>query len=59
MYILIDRRTEKFVADQNKRQGSSFTNNLRFAKTYRTREDANRDRCPQSEYITTTDEVMR
>ena len=59
MYLLKDRRTGKYVADQKKRQGSSFTNNLKFAKTYPTAEAAEADRCPGSEYITTVEEEMR
>lgn len=59
MYILIDNKTGRFVADQRKRAGSSFTNKLQYAKTFKTIGDAERNRCVDSERIMSLEEVMR
>ena len=58
MWILKDKRTGRYVADQNKRQGSSFTNNLRYAKVYSSREAAVNDSCQLSEYAVSVEEEM-
>lgn len=58
MWILKDKRTGRYVADQRKRQGSSFTNNLKFAKVYPTKEAAVNDSCRESEYAVSLEEEM-
>lgn len=45
MYIVINKETGKMVADQNKRQGSSYTDNIIYAKIYSSQETAQNDCC--------------
>jgi hypothetical protein len=55
MYVLIRSNDGKYVADQRKRQGSSYTNNLKYAKIYTSRETAENDRCKENEHISTVE----
>lgn len=50
MYV-IKRIDGKFVADQSKRQGSSYTTRLQYARVYKTLESAQADVCKGNERI--------
>ena len=51
MYVIKRRMDGKFVADQRKRQGSSYTTRLQYARIYKTLEQAQADVCKENERI--------
>jgi len=50
--FVIKRVTDgKYVADQRKRAGKSYTTNLKYVKLFATAEEAARDLCPGNEIV--------
>lgn len=51
-YVIKRTPDGRYVADMTKsKTGSSYTPDLRQARLYSTRDQANNDRCPGNEYI--------
>ena len=55
MYV-IQRNDGAFVA--RKGSTSSYVSNLQYARTFATREEAERDRCPENERVVSVWQVM-
>jgi hypothetical protein len=56
------RRTDQgggWVADPQRNGGASYTRALQRARTYPTREQAERDRCPGNEVVESVEEAFR
>jgi len=57
-YVLKHKETGKYVADQRKRSGPSYTAKLEHAKVYETKEAAKADSCIESEYVIPLDNIF-
>lgn len=59
MYVIV-RSDGAFVSDPSTNgTGSSYTRDLSKAKTFRTRESAERELCPENERIRDVEECLR
>lgn len=56
MYVIV-RQDGAFVAPPGSEH--SYTNDLREARTFRTREDAERERCPENETVMMVESLLR
>jgi hypothetical protein len=57
MFVLVHNETGKYVAEPG--QDKSYTQRLEEAQTFSTREEAERNRCDQSERIAAVDSLLR
>jgi hypothetical protein len=58
MYLIRRVTDGALVADQHKRAGASYTRDVRIARVFRTRDAAERERCPENESVIALEDYL-
>ena len=57
MFVIVNTETHKYVARRG--SGNSYTTKLEQAETFRTREAADKDRCPGNEVVVDVNDLLQ